>query len=80
VFPELYKTSEQTTNPWVFEPDHPGKHRLIDGRKGDVFEQPVTIGKAYMLKLSHQVDYKIHACSSGPYARVTQQPLRGKSK
>ena len=80
VFPELYKASEQTANPWVFEPDHPGKHRLIDGRTGDVFEQPVTIGKAYMSKLSHQVDEKIHARSSGPYARVTQQPLRGKSK
>lgn len=80
VFSELYKASEQTANPWVFEPDHPGKHRLIDGRTGDVFEQPVTIGKAYMLKLSHQVDEKIHARSSGPYARVTQQPLRGKSK
>ena len=80
VFPELYKASEQTANPWVFEPDHPGKHRLIDGRTGDVFEQPVTIGKAYMSKLSHQVDDKIHARSSGPYARVTQQPLRGKSK
>nr|AEQ37105.1 RNA polymerase beta subunit [Ginkgo biloba] len=80
VFPELYRASEQTANPWVFEPDHPGKNRLIDGRTGDLFEQPVTIGKAYIPKLIHQVDDKIHARSSGPYALVTQQPLRGKSK
>nr|YP_009701054.1 RNA polymerase beta subunit [Manoao colensoi]QEQ14259.1 RNA polymerase beta subunit [Manoao colensoi] len=80
VFSELYKASERTANPWVFEPDHPGKHRLIDGRTGEIFEQPVTIGIAYMSKLCHQVDDKIHARSSGPYARVTQQPLKGKSR
>nr|YP_010258611.1 RNA polymerase beta subunit [Amentotaxus yunnanensis]UIX22722.1 RNA polymerase beta subunit [Amentotaxus yunnanensis] len=80
VFSELYKASEQTANPWVFEPDHPGKHRLIDGRTGDIFEQPVTIGIAYISKLCHQVDDKIHARSSGPYTMVTQQPLKGKSK
>nr|QYB20922.1 RNA polymerase beta subunit [Athrotaxis laxifolia]BBN66315.1 RNA polymerase beta chain [Athrotaxis laxifolia] len=79
VFSELYKASEQTANPWVFEPDHPGKHILIDGRTGKVFEQPVTIGIAYILKLCHQVDDKIHARSSGPYTLVTQQPLKGKS-
>nr|QYB22169.1 RNA polymerase beta subunit [Pilgerodendron uviferum]BBN66825.1 RNA polymerase beta chain [Pilgerodendron uviferum] len=79
VFSELYKASEQTANPWVFEPDHPGKHRLIDGRTGKVFEQPVTIGIAYISKLCHQVDDKIHARSHGPYALVTQQPLKGKS-
>nr|QYB21608.1 RNA polymerase beta subunit [Halocarpus bidwillii] len=80
VFSELYKASEQTANPWVFEPDHPGKHRLIDGRTGEIFEQPVTIGIAYMPKLCHQVDDKIHARSSGPYTRVTQQPVKGKSR
>nr|QYB22480.1 RNA polymerase beta subunit [Sequoiadendron giganteum]BBN66888.1 RNA polymerase beta chain [Sequoiadendron giganteum] len=79
VFSELYKASEQTANPWVFEPDHPGKHRLIDGRTGKIFEQPVTIGIAYISKLCHQVDDKIHARSSGPYTLVTQQPLKGKS-
>nr|QPO89858.1 RNA polymerase beta subunit [Cephalotaxus hainanensis]ULU28341.1 RNA polymerase beta subunit [Cephalotaxus hainanensis]UPV70437.1 RNA polymerase beta subunit [Cephalotaxus hainanensis]UPV70519.1 RNA polymerase beta subunit [Cephalotaxus hainanensis]UPV72077.1 RNA polymerase beta subunit [Cephalotaxus hainanensis] len=79
VFSELYKASEQTANPWLFEPDHPGKHRLIDGRTGDIFEQPVTIGIAYMSKLCHQVADKIHARSSGPYTMVTQQPLKGKS-
>nr|YP_009240194.1 RNA polymerase beta chain [Sciadopitys verticillata]AMO00761.1 RNA polymerase beta chain [Sciadopitys verticillata]BAK86738.1 RNA polymerase beta chain [Sciadopitys verticillata]BAW34613.1 RNA polymerase beta chain [Sciadopitys verticillata]BCK60782.1 RNA polymerase beta chain [Sciadopitys verticillata] len=80
VFSELYKASEQTANPWAFEPDHPGKHRLIDGRTGNIFEQPVTIGIAYMLKLCHQVDDKIHARSSGFYERITQQPMKGKSR
>nr|YP_010704937.1 RNA polymerase beta subunit [Porella grandiloba]WCQ78473.1 RNA polymerase beta subunit [Porella grandiloba] len=80
VFSELYKASEKTKNPWLFEPDSPGKNRLLDGRTGEIFEQPITIGKAYMLKLIHQVDDKIHARSSGPYALVTQQPLRGRSR
>nr|QWW93087.1 RNA polymerase beta subunit [Fossombronia mylioides] len=80
VFSELYKASKKTKNPWLFEPDNPGKSRLIDGRTGEIFEQPITIGKAYMLKLIHQIDDKIHARSSGPYALVTQQPLRGRSR
>nr|YP_009432802.1 RNA polymerase beta chain [Cassytha filiformis]BBA53353.1 RNA polymerase beta chain [Cassytha filiformis] len=80
VFPELYSASKQTTNPWVFEPEYPGKSRLFDGRTGDPFQQPVLIGKSYILKLIHQVDDKIHGRSSGPYALVTQQPLRGRSK
>nr|QWW92842.1 RNA polymerase beta subunit [Herbertus javanicus] len=80
VFSQLYEASEKTKNPWLFEPDNPGKNRLLDGRTGEIFEQPITIGKAYMLKLIHQVDDKIHARSSGPYALVTQQPLRGRSR
>nr|ANP95934.1 RNA polymerase beta subunit [Pyrola rotundifolia] len=80
VFSELYEASKQTANPWVFEPEYPGKSRLFDGRTGDPFEQPVLIGKSYILKLIHQVDDKIHARSSGPYALVTQQPLRGRAK
>ncbi len=80
VFSELYEASERTKNPWLFEPENPGKNRLFDGRTGEIFEQPITIGKAYMLKLIHQVDDKIHARSSGPYALVTQQPLRGRSR
>nr|YP_010715459.1 RNA polymerase beta subunit [Todea barbara]WDE24576.1 RNA polymerase beta subunit [Todea barbara] len=80
VFSELYEASTKTANPWLFEPDHPGKSRSIDGRTGDTFEQPVTTGKAYTMKSIHQVDDKIHARSSGPYALVTQQPLRGRSR
>nr|UYP50637.1 RNA polymerase beta subunit [Dryopteris cacaina] len=80
VFAEPCRASASTHNPWLFEPDHPGKSRLIDGRTGDPFVQPVTTGKAYMMKLIHQVDDKIHARSSGPYALVTQQPLKGRSR
>nr|QKV46900.1 RNA polymerase subunit beta [Grypothrix triphylla] len=80
VFSEPCRASANTRNPWLFEPDHPGKSRLIDGRTGDPFVQPITTGKAYMMKLIHQVDDKIHARSSGPYALVTQQPLKGRSR
>nr|YP_010689766.1 RNA polymerase beta subunit [Ceratostigma ulicinum]WBR75391.1 RNA polymerase beta subunit [Ceratostigma ulicinum]WBR75474.1 RNA polymerase beta subunit [Ceratostigma ulicinum] len=80
VFSELYEASKQTANPWVFEPEYPGKSRLFDGRTGDPFEQPVIIGNPYILKLIHQVDDKIHGRSSGHYAVVTQQPLRGRAK
>nr|QVD42926.1 RNA polymerase beta subunit [Lilium nepalense] len=80
VFPELYEASKQTKKPWVFEPEYPGKSKIFDGRTGDPFEQPVLIGKSYILKLIHQVDDKIHGRSSGPYALVTQQPLRGRAK
>nr|QBK84216.1 RpoB [Zantedeschia aethiopica]QHN55024.1 RNA polymerase beta subunit [Zantedeschia aethiopica]QJF46760.1 RNA polymerase beta subunit [Zantedeschia aethiopica] len=80
VFSELYEASKQTKNPWVFEPEYPGKSKIFDGRTGDSFEQPVLIGKSYILKLIHQVDDKIHGRSTGHYALVTQQPLRGRAK
>ncbi|KAI7999064.1 DNA-directed RNA polymerase subunit beta [Camellia lanceoleosa] len=80
VFFELYEASKQTANPWVFEPEYPGKSRIFAGRTGDPFEQPVLIGKPYILKLIHQVDDKIHGRSSGHYALVTRQPLRGRAK
>nr|YP_010458575.1 RNA polymerase beta subunit [Plagiopteron suaveolens]UUA70115.1 RNA polymerase beta subunit [Plagiopteron suaveolens] len=80
VFSELYEAGKQTANPWVFEPEYPGKSRIFDGRTGNPFEQPVIIGKPYILKLIHQVDDKIHGRSSGHYALVTQQPLRGRAK
>ena len=57
-----------------------GQARLRDGRTGDPFDQPVTVGIMYMLKLHHLVDDKIHARSTGPYSLVTQQPLGGKAQ
>jgi DNA-directed RNA polymerase subunit beta len=57
-----------------------GKVRLRDGRSGEDFASPVTVGEIYMLKLSHLVDDKIHARSIGPYSLVTQQPLAGKAQ
>jgi DNA-directed RNA polymerase subunit beta len=57
-----------------------GKTKLYDGMTGDAFEQDVTVGYIYMLKLSHLVDDKIHARSIGPYSLITQQPLGGKAQ
>ena len=57
-----------------------GKTKLFDGMTGEQFEQPVTVGYIYMLKLSHLVDDKIHARSIGPYSLITQQPLGGKAQ
>jgi len=65
---------------WIFNSNHPGKILLFDGRTGEMFDNPVTVGKAYMLKLVHLVDDKIHARSTGPYSLVTQQPLGGRAQ
>ena len=65
---------------WVYNPDNPGKIQLVDGRSGEPFDQPVTVGYAHILKLVHLVDDKIHARSTGPYSLVTQQPLGGKAQ
>ncbi|MDP2789991.1 MAG: DNA-directed RNA polymerase subunit beta [bacterium] len=60
-------------------PEH-GKLRLVDGRTGQQFDQPVTVGVMYMMKLIHMVEDKIHQRSIGPYSLVTQQPLGGKAQ
>ena len=65
---------------WLFAEDNPGKIPVFDGRTGEAFDRAVTVGKAYMLKLVHLVDDKIHARSTGPYSLVTQQPLGGKAQ
>jgi DNA-directed RNA polymerase subunit beta len=57
-----------------------GKSVLFDGRTGEAFEQPVTVGYIYMLKLHHLVDDKVHARATGPYSLITQQPLGGKAR
>ncbi len=57
-----------------------GKIKLHDGRTGEEFDSPITVGYVYMLKLAHLVDDKIHARSTGPYSLVTQQPLGGKAQ
>ena len=57
-----------------------GKTQLIDGRTGEILDNPVTVGNIYMMKLSHMVDDKMHARSTGPYSLVTQQPLGGKAQ
>ncbi|MSQ41785.1 MAG: DNA-directed RNA polymerase subunit beta [Dehalococcoidia bacterium] len=57
-----------------------GKHTLYDGRTGEPFDQPVTVGYIYMMKLAHLVEDKVHARSTGPYSLITQQPLGGKAQ
>jgi DNA-directed RNA polymerase subunit beta len=57
-----------------------GQTTLYDGRTGEEFDRPVTVGYMYMLKLNHLVDDKMHARSTGPYSLVTQQPLGGKAQ
>jgi DNA-directed RNA polymerase subunit beta len=57
-----------------------GKHLLYDGRTGESYDQPTTVGIGYILKLVHMVDDKVHARSTGPYSLVTQQPLGGKAR
>jgi DNA-directed RNA polymerase subunit beta len=74
--------TEQEIKNWLDRAGLPkgGKTQLYDGMTGDKFEQDVTVGYIYMLKLSHLVDDKIHARSIGPYSLITQQPLGGKAQ
>ncbi len=74
---EITTGIEQTGLDWVNES---GKVTLYDGRTGDPFDQPVSVGMMYLMKLVHLVDDKIHARSTGPYSLVTQQPLGGKAQ
>lgn len=76
----LREAAKKPMKDWVFDENNPGKLQLYDGRSGEPFDRPVTVGKAYMLKLVHLVDDKIHARSTGPYSLVTQQPLGGKAQ
>lgn len=85
-FPEASKVAvhkvledavEETGKDWI---QLDGKTMLYDGRTGDAFLNPVSIGKIFMMKLVHLVDDKIHARSTGPYSLVTQQPLGGKAQ
>ena len=77
---KLMEAREKTGQDWLFDPENSGKIQVFDGRTGEAFDRPVTIGMAYMLKLVHLVDDKIHARSTGPYSLVTQQPLGGKAQ
>ena len=80
VYLKLYQARLRRNQNWIFDFKFPGKVALFDGRTGQLFDQWVTVGQAYMLKLVHLVDEKIHARSTGPYSLVTKQPLGGRSK
>lgn len=89
---EVEQSGEQGTIERLFERMHPdgvdgrklvqmdGKATLYDGRTGEPYDRPVTVGYVYILKLAHLVDDKIHARSTGPYSMITQQPLGGKAQ
>ena len=77
---KLRQASISSNESWLFNPYTPGKIILIDGRTGKEFDNPITVGNAYMLKLIHLVDDKMHARATGPYSLITQQPLRGKAQ
>jgi DNA-directed RNA polymerase subunit beta len=83
---EWTKQNPDSPIKFVVDPKRPagrrcsGKAQLFDGRTGEPFEQKVTVGHMYILKLLHLVDDKIHARSTGPYSLVTQQPLGGKAQ
>jgi DNA-directed RNA polymerase subunit beta len=77
---KLKEAAIKTNQNWLFNPSSPGKILLRDGRTGEYFDNPITVGKSYILKLIHLVEDKIHARATGPYSMITEQPLAGKSQ
>ena len=77
---QLEKVVEKVNAEGKFSPPTYGKVILHDGRTGEPFDQPVTVGSIYMMKLIHLVEDKVHARSTGPYSLITQQPLGGKAQ
>ena len=77
---ELNQVVERVNTEGKFTPPIFGKVILRDGRSGEPFDQPVTVGNIYMMKLIHLVEDKVHARSTGPYSLITQQPLGGKAQ
>ena len=77
---KLKEAALKTKSKWIFNSYYPGKIFLKDGRTGEYFDNPITVGKSYILKLIHLVEDKIHARATGPYSMITEQPLAGKSQ
>jgi DNA-directed RNA polymerase subunit beta len=77
---KLKEAAIKTNSNWLFNSSSPGKILLRDGRTGEFFDNPITVGKSYILKLIHLVEDKIHARATGPYSMITEQPLAGKSQ
>ena len=76
---KLKEACLKTNSNWLFNNYYPGKLLLRDGRTGEFFDNPITVGKTYILKLIHLVENKIHARATGPYSMITEQPLAGKA-
>lgn len=79
VIQKLKEASLKPNRSWLYNIENPGKFYLRDGRTGDFFDNAVTVGAAYILKLIHLVEDKIHSRALGPYNKITEQPLQGKS-
>jgi DNA-directed RNA polymerase subunit beta len=77
---KLKEAAYLRNKPWLFNSSCPGKIRLMNGQTGESFDNPILVGKSYILKLIHLVDDKMHARATGPYSLVTQQPVGGKSQ
>ena len=77
---KLKEAAIKTNSNWLFNEYSPGKILLRDGRTGEYFDNPILVGKSYILKLIHLVEDKIHARATGPYSMITEQPLAGKSQ
>nr|QOU10586.1 RNA polymerase beta subunit [Pedospumella sp. Jangsampo120217C5] len=77
---KLKEAAIKTKENWIFNSYSPGKVMLQDGRTGEYFDNPITVGKSYILKLVHLVEEKIHARATGPYSMIAEQPLAGKSQ
>nr|QJH88401.1 RpoB [Pterocladiophila hemisphaerica] len=77
---QLKKARFLTKYDWLYNKQYPGKMIVRNAETGDFLDNPITVGKSYILKLVHLVDDKIHARSTGPYSLITQQPLGGRSQ
>lgn len=80
VYNKLYEAKLKSKKDWLFNFNYPGKIKIIDGRTGLVYNQPVLVGYAYILKLMHLVKDKINSRLIGPYSAISKQPVRGKSR
>jgi DNA-directed RNA polymerase subunit beta len=80
IMAEAYHNYEKSNDPFKTEFGEDGKTVLFDGRTGEPYENRISVGVMYMIKLSHMVDDKLHARSVGPYTLVTQQPMGGKAQ
>lgn len=80
IYEKLNESRIKTKKSWVFNPNDPGKMKLLDGKTGYCFDQTISVGYAYMLKLMHLVKDKINSRLTGPYSIIVKQPVRGKAR
>lgn len=80
IYNKLYNTMNQSKKKWIFNPNFIGKIKVFNGKTGNTFKQPITIGYSYILKLIHIATEKLISRTTGNYSIITKQPLKGKSK